>query len=116
MEYDVLISANAQDDIENIYNYIRYELIAKNSADKIIALIFESIKSLSLMPNRHAIVDIDCLNELKIHSFIVKNYKIYYFIDESRHIVTILRISSIKMNNNSCLTRLIKKRDGSNEQ
>lgn len=116
MEYDIYISASAQDDIENIYDYITYELMAQNSAEKLVNIIYKSIKSIYVMPNRHKSVDIECLKGINIRSFTIKNYKIYYYVDETNLIVFILRITSTKTNSDDYLSSLVEGRDDNHEQ
>ncbi|MCR5308120.1 MAG: type II toxin-antitoxin system RelE/ParE family toxin [bacterium] len=97
MIYEIIISTEAHDDLEGIYDYIANVLLLPKIAWNMIEKFYESIKSLETMPKRHKIIDNPYLTNDNIRSYQIKNYKIYYYVDESKKIVIILRITYYKM-------------------
>ena len=55
MIYNVVISENAENDIKDIYNYIKYSLCAPKAAARIADLIEKQIMSLEYDPERFSV-------------------------------------------------------------
>lgn len=55
-------------------------------------LIKKEIDSLEYLPQRFAIIDDEIIRDLKIRKLIVKNYIIFYRINEDKKIVNVDRI------------------------
>ena len=58
--YKIIVTAPAQKNLQNAVSYISNELKNKQAAFNLIDLVEETVKSLTDMPERYAVVD-DCL-------------------------------------------------------
>lgn len=54
-EYSVVITPEAETDLENLWGYITYELEVPDSAFKIVDDLYSAIAKLSLIPKRYGI-------------------------------------------------------------
>lgn len=98
MKYEIKITAMAQNDFEHIYMHISNNLHNKQAALKLTALLDKNIKSLSDMPERYALVKDNYLKNMGIRFISVKNYIIFYTIDENKQTVYVIRILYGKRN------------------
>ena len=87
--YDLIILPEAELDIRNIVMYIAMELAAPQAALNLQRIIEKEIRSLSYMPDRIRLVDEQPWRAAGIRRTRVKNYFIYFFIDENRMTVYI---------------------------
>ena len=88
--YKIIITLSAQNDITDIYDYIKFDKIiaAKNWRDKI----KENIKSLLKNPFRYPIIpEAEKLN-VDYRHIIIGNYRVIYKISEKLKLITILRV------------------------
>ena len=92
MEYNVIISSRAKQDISKIGKYIAIELYSPVAARKLMNEIENQITNLSHMPKRFALVSDERLALLDIRSVPVKNYNIFYIVSEHTAAVTIISI------------------------
>ncbi len=90
MNYDIVISKDAKQDIQTIYQYISNTLLAKESAIKQFERIEKAILSLNYLPKRHKIYDESRWKNLRI--MIIDNYSIFYTVCDDNQTVTIVRI------------------------
>jgi len=90
--YEVKISGKAKEDLRNIITYINETLNEPTIAKKYAKVIKERIKSLEYFPQRYVIIDDKKLMDLTIRRLIIKNYIVFYRINENKKIVTIERI------------------------
>ena len=97
-KFIIEITEPAESDLKNIRLYIEEELLEPNTAIKIIDEIGESIVSLEELPMRNALVCDARLAKLGIRRAMVKNYIIFYIVDEKESEVTIIRILYSKRN------------------
>lgn len=102
-EYKVLISEIAENDINNILNYILYELRNKSSAINLNKKLKEAILSLSKMPERHKKVNDVYLAKKGLRTIIVDNYIIFYYVTEEDLTVNIIRVLYNRRNWSSLL-------------
>ena len=91
-KYEVLLSIKAKEDLKNIVFYIRNNLKEPSIAKKYAKVIKEEIISLSYFPQRNTIIDEEAIKNLKMRKIVVKNYIIFYRINEENNIVSIERI------------------------
>ena len=91
-KYEVLLSIKAKDDLKRIVDYIKNDLNEPSIAQKYAKIIKEEIMSLNYFPYRNAVIDDDLLEKMKIRKTIVKNYIIFYKINEENNVVHIERI------------------------
>ena len=91
-KYKILISIKAKEDLKSIVFYIKNNLKEPAIAKKYAKIIKEEIMSLSYFPERNAIITDKSLINLQIRKTIVKNYIIFYKVNEESSIVNIERI------------------------
>lgn len=92
MNYIVKIGSNAKRDINNINNYITYELNSPQSAQKLLNKIINIINTLDTSPEKYMVYPDEPLKSQSIRYFIVQKYFGFYTIDHSKKIVSIRRI------------------------
>ena len=91
-KYNVVITASALKDMEDLYNYIAYELKSPNSAKKLYFKIANAIKSLDLFTERYKVF---CIDEGRvIRRMLVDNYSVFYMTKANSVIVTSVLYSS----------------------
>jgi len=97
-EYRILISKKAENDINNIIDYIVFELKNKNAAINLNIKFKEVILLLKEMPQRHPLVQENYLYKQGYRKIIVENFIIFYLISEVNNTVNIIRILSNRRN------------------
>ena len=92
MQYEVRVARAAQNDIDNIVDYIARELenpiAAVNMADSIV----DEIQSLSHMPKRYRVYPREPWKSMKTRFLPIKNFIIMFRVDDTSKIVGILRV------------------------
>ncbi len=91
-KYKVLISPNAYRELDGIYNYIKTEFKAPDTAFAMVELIESSILKLDCLPHRGAKRKIGIYANKGYRQLFVKNYTIVYRIDEDKKQVIIVTI------------------------
>ena len=81
-KYTVKITLQAQEQIREIISYIRFTLQAPETAMKMLDTLQEEIASLDQFPNRVPLTEEEPWRSQGIHKFPVKNYLIYFWVDE----------------------------------
>ena len=81
-KYTVKITQQAQEQIREIVSYIRFTLQAPETAMKMLDTLQEEIASLDQFPNRVPLTEEEPWHSQGIHKFPVKNYLIYFWVDE----------------------------------
>ena len=81
-EYAVRITRQARAHLRGIKKYIEEELLEPDVAKNTIDSLKEEIKSLSHMPARIKLTDEEPWRSEGIHRMRVKNYYVYFWIDE----------------------------------
>ena len=90
--YAVNYSTMALEDLRNIYEYIRYTLIAPIAAEHQILRIRKMIASLDIFPMRHMLVDEEPWKSKRMYKVPVDKYVVFYCVDDMLHVVSIVRI------------------------
>lgn len=91
-KYEVILSIKAKEDLKSIIYYIKNNLKEPDIANKYAKMLKDEIKTLSYSPQRNAIIDNNIIKELKIRKLVIKNYIVFYRINEETNIVNIERI------------------------
>lgn len=107
--YKIRITRQARDHLREIRRYISQELCAPDAAKKTIQLIKSEIQSLSHMPGRIQLTPEQPWHDLKVHRDRVKNYYIYYWIDEDSKTVQVISIIYVRRDQSKQLGQLNKK-------
>ena len=92
MAYKVFISKPAENDMLDIVQYISSILDAPVTASKMLDNIINAVDSLNKMPYGYQLVDDERLSSLGYRKMPVKNYFIFFTIDEKNRRVIIERI------------------------
>ena len=89
---DVYIDSPAQGDILEIVAYISNSLLAGQAASSIYREIKLKISELADFPEIYPIIDEEPYNRMKIRSFCVGNYRVFYLCDNETNCVHIIRV------------------------
>ena len=92
MTYHVNYSAEAKQDLRDIYSYIAFELLEPDTAAGQTQRIIDAILTLNNMPLRHTLYEDEPWHSLGLRYLPVDNYVIYYLPDKSTYSVDIIRI------------------------
>jgi len=92
IEYNVLMSSDANNDLDKIFAYIANTLYSKQTANNLMREIHELILSLNVMPHRWSLSLDSVLARKGYRRAIVKNYVILFLIDENEKTVTVARV------------------------
>lgn len=90
--YTVRITRQARELLRGIKKYISEELLAPEAAQNTIAVLKKEIKSLSSMPERIELTEEEPWRSEGIHRMHVKNYYVYFWIDEENSKVQITSV------------------------
>lgn len=91
-EYKIEITQYAFRQLEGIRNYITYELMAPRAAFNLMAKIRKEITELQWFPRRYALVDEPKWLKQGVRRFSVKNFLIYYWIEEELKLVHVIAV------------------------
>ena len=92
MIFYVAYSAEARQDLRDIYEYIAYELLVPETAAGQTERIMKAIRSLEQMPMRHRLYEEEPWHSQGIHKLPVKNYLVYFWVDEEAKKVQVIGI------------------------
>ncbi|HBA48276.1 MAG TPA: type II toxin-antitoxin system RelE/ParE family toxin [Lachnospiraceae bacterium] len=90
--YTVRITRQAREHLRGIKKYIAEELLAPDAAKNTIAAIKKEIKSLDKMPERIKMTEEEPWRSEGIHRMRVKNYYVYFWIDEENSKVQVTSV------------------------
>lgn len=91
-QYEVRITEYALKAMRGIAHYIAYDLLAPQAAVNTLKAIRAEIKSLNAMPNRVPLTDDEPWRSEGIHKMPVKNYLVYFWINENEHTVHVTNV------------------------
>lgn len=86
------VSEPAENDLRNIVRYIASQLSAPISALHMMELLEEAMGGLSDMPQRCSLVADERLSQMGYRKLIVKNYVVFFSIDEKNKVIDVERI------------------------
>lgn len=95
-EYRIKITRQAREQLGEIRRYIEQELLSPTAAANTLAAIKKEIQSLTIMPGRIHLTPEQPWHDQDIHRDRVKNYYIYFWIDEEKKIVQITAIIYVR--------------------
>lgn len=90
--YIVKITSQAEEQIQEIVYYITHELQAPDAALHLLDTFDEIFSSLSHFPQRVSLVDNEPWHTNGIHRLPVKNFLVYFWIDEDNMKVQIIAV------------------------
>ena len=91
-KFVVEISEIAERDLENIISYLRYNLSGDIIADKYKILFKQELKDLENIAGSMPILSEDLTGHKNIRKINVRNYIVFYIVDEENSKVLVLRI------------------------
>ena len=97
-KYNIEITEPAENDLNEIGYYIKYDLLEPEIALKTIEKISNKILELEYMPFRNELVKDERLSLQGIRKLIIDNYIVFYNVSENVKMVTIIRILYAKRN------------------
>ena len=92
IRYKVMIEPTAAEDLFEISDYITHALHEPVAANRIYRNIKEQIATLADMPKRHKVLEHEPYASIGVRMLPVKNYIVYYVVDDSRTTVHIVRV------------------------
>ena len=92
MDYTVVLSNQAKDDIAAVYSYIRSVLQSKINADAVLRRLQSAMADLSFMAGSHCVYPEEPWHTRGVHFFSVGSYTIFYAVDEQKNVATVLHI------------------------
>ena len=96
-KYKVRLTKHAIRQFDNIVDYILNVLQSPTTALNLANALEHAIQSLELMPSRTPFVEEEPWHSRKIHKLLVKNYFVYYWIDEYNLKVQVTCICNTRM-------------------
>ena len=94
--YRIRITRQARDHLREIRRYIEYKLLAPVAAKNTIAAIKVEMQSLTHMPSRIHLTPEQPWHDHGVHRDRVKNYYIYFWIDEENKKVQIIGVIYVR--------------------
>lgn len=91
-KYTVKISPQAYDDLDQIFEYIAFELQAPETALSLIDLIEEEVLSLDEMPQRGAERKVGIYANRGYRQLFIKNFTVVYRIQENTKTVIVITV------------------------
>ena len=92
MIFDVSYSAEARQDLRDIYEYIAYELLVPETAARQAERIMKAARSLEQIPMRYRLYEGEPWHSQGLRVLPVDNYLVFYLPDEVCAAVSIIRI------------------------
>lgn len=91
MKYDIVVTNPAQDDLEEILNYISVDLSAPKSAIEMLNKIKSIFENLSINPLMYPLCNIDNLKAKNYRKAVINNYLMFYRVDDKNETIYIMR-------------------------
>ena len=91
-KYKIELSLKSKDDLRKIVSYIKDKLVEPNIAKEYSKLIRAKIKSLEYSPERFALIDRDIVKHGNFRMMVIKNYIVFYRVNNNKKIVNVERI------------------------
>lgn len=90
--YKILVSEKYYMDLKEILHYISRDLSAPLTASTLLNDIEQMVSSLSTMPYRYSIIDDSYLSHKEFRKCLIKNFIIFYKVDEENKTIMVHRI------------------------
>ena len=90
--YEIIITPDAADDLSGLRSYIADALLAPDTARAYLDMLYMEMKNLSTLPKRSKYIDDEPWHSRGIRKIIVKNFVIYYRVEEFTMRVYILNV------------------------
>jgi len=83
--YELIFSKIIEENIDSCYNYIKENLEAPVATEKLMNELYEKINYIKEKPYSRSLVYDEYLSSLGIRSIKVKNYLLFYYIEEDEN-------------------------------
>ena len=90
--YAVVITDEAEMDLQAIFDYIAFELLSPENADSQLTRIEEAIEMAGVLPEKYRRYEKEPWHSRNLCLFPVDNYCVFYIPDEAKKTVTIIRV------------------------
>lgn len=90
--YNVKITSQAEEQIQEIIYYITHELKAPDAALHLLDTLEDSLTSLAQFPQRVTLIDEEPWRTRGIHRLPVRNFLVYFWIDEDKMTVQVTAV------------------------
>lgn len=90
--YTVKTTSQAEEQMQEIIHYIAHELKAPDAAVHLLDALEDSFISLTSFPQRVALVEEEPWRNNGIHRLPVKNFLVYFWIDEDNMVVHVIAV------------------------
>lgn len=105
-KYKIKITRQAKEHLMLIRQYIAVELKVPTSAQKLLELLKSEMLSLETMPHRVKCIDEQPWHDLGFRKIKVKNYYIYFVIDENNKEIQILAVIYVRRDQSKQLEQI----------
>ena len=102
MDYTVVLSDQAKEDVSEIYDYIRTVLQSEANANSLLNRLYAAMDSLSYMAESYHLYPNEPWHSLGVRYFSVGNYSVFYTIAAT--IATVLHVSYGRRNLDNVLS------------
>ncbi len=92
MNYEISMTPQAKTDLQDIYEYIAFDLQSSQTAAGQLDRLEESIATLDEMPERYRVYDKEPWRSRNLRILPVDNYLIFYIPNHEEKVVTIIRV------------------------
>ena len=92
MSYSVKITAEADNDLRSIYEYIAFELKSSEKAIRQLDRLEQSILKLNEMPERYKLYENEPWKSKGLRMMPVDNFIVFYIPDNEKNTVTVIRV------------------------
>ncbi len=106
MTYQVKVTREAWGHLQGIRDYIALELLAPDHARGVLSKLTTAMASLATMPRRFSLVQEEPWRSEGVRSREVKNYLIYYWINDSTMTVHVIAVIFERRNQTKALSEL----------
>lgn len=91
-QYTVIITPYAETALNELDDYITYELYAPETAIRYVDYIKSAILSLYTSPKRHPIMNDEPWHSREVRRMNIKNFAVFYFVDDKNDEVYVLDV------------------------
>lgn len=105
-KYRIKVTMQAKEHLMLIRQYIAVELKEPTSAQKLLELLKSEMLSLETMPHRVKCIDEEPWHDLGFRKIKVKNYYIYFVIDENNKEIQILAVIYVRRDQSKQLEQI----------
>ena len=92
MNFQVVLTKQAKNDLIRIYQYIAYDLQSPQTAEGQLSRLEKEIASLDVMPERYRVYDHEKWKDRNLRIMSVDHYLVFYIPSQEENTVTVMRI------------------------